>query len=39
MSNSKYEYVKSYEIHTELLKNTYIVVRIDGKGFSKYNIN
>ncbi len=35
MSKSKFEYVKSYEIQTELLKNTYIVIRIDGKGFSK----
>lgn len=36
MSKSKFEYVKDYEIHNELLKNTYIVLRIDGKGFTKY---
>ena len=36
MSKSKFEYVKDFEIHSELLKNTYIVVRIDGKGFTKY---
>ena len=36
MSNSKYEYVKQFEEHSTLLKNTYIVVRIDGKGFTKF---
>lgn len=36
MSNSKFEYVKNFEIHNELLKNTYIVIRIDGKGFTKF---
>lgn len=35
MSNSKFEYVKSFEIHNELLKNTFIVIRIDGRGFTK----
>ena len=36
MSNSRFEYVKSFEIKTELLKNTYIIIRIDGKGFTKF---
>jgi tRNA(His) guanylyltransferase len=39
MSNSKFEYVKSFEIQNELLKNTYIVIRIDGKGFTKFTDN
>lgn len=36
MSNSKFEYVKDYEIHTSLLKGTFIVVRVDGKAFTKF---
>ena len=36
MTNSKYEYVKNFEIQTKLLPETYIVVRIDGKGFTKF---
>ncbi len=36
MACSKFEYVKNYEIHNNLLLNTYIVVRIDGKGFSRF---
>lgn len=36
MSNSKFEYVKDYEIHSTLLKGTFIVVRIDGKAFTKF---
>ena len=36
MSNSRYEYVKSFENKNDLLKNTYIVIRIDGKGFTKF---
>jgi tRNA(His) guanylyltransferase len=36
MANSKFEYVKYFEIDNKLLNNTYIVVRIDGKGFTKY---
>ncbi|KAF2661984.1 Thg1-domain-containing protein [Lophiostoma macrostomum CBS 122681] len=35
MANSKYEYVRSFEQHDILLSNTWIVVRIDGRGFSK----
>ncbi|KAH7394446.1 tRNAHis guanylyltransferase-domain-containing protein [Pyrenochaeta sp. MPI-SDFR-AT-0127] len=35
MANSKYEYVRSFEQPDTLLANTWIVVRIDGRGFSK----
>ncbi|PWY92011.1 tRNA guanylyltransferase [Aspergillus heteromorphus CBS 117.55] len=35
MANSKYEYVKSFEQPDLLLPNTWIVVRIDGRGFHK----
>ena len=36
MANSRYEYVKEFEVHTTAMPNTYIVVRIDGKGFTKF---
>ena len=36
MSNSEFEYVKSFENKNDLLKNTYIVIRIDGKSFTKF---
>ena len=35
MANSKHEYVKTFEQATTLLPSTYIVVRIDGRGFHK----
>ncbi|OJJ74320.1 hypothetical protein ASPBRDRAFT_193048 [Aspergillus brasiliensis CBS 101740] len=35
MANSKYEYVKSFEQPDALLPNTWVVVRIDGRGFHK----
>ncbi|KAH8704380.1 tRNAHis guanylyltransferase-domain-containing protein [Phaeosphaeriaceae sp. PMI808] len=35
MANSKYEYVRLFEQPDNLLANTWIVVRIDGRGFSK----
>ncbi|KAH6642836.1 tRNAHis guanylyltransferase-domain-containing protein [Boeremia exigua] len=35
MANSKYEYVRFFEQPDILLSNTWIVVRIDGRGFSK----
>ena len=38
MANSRYEYVRSYEKAELLLPATYIVVRIDGRGFHKYAI-
>ncbi|KAL8765030.1 MAG: hypothetical protein Q9209_007756 [Squamulea sp. 1 TL-2023] len=41
MANTKYEYVKAFEQHSKLLPNTFLVVRIDGRGFhhlsSKYD--
>ncbi|KAL2051451.1 hypothetical protein ABVK25_008318 [Lepraria finkii] len=36
MAKSKYEYVKTFEQTTTLLPNTYIVVRVDGRGFHKF---
>jgi len=36
MAKSKYEYVKEFEEDDKLLRNVYILVRIDGKGFHKY---
>ncbi|KAF2853409.1 Thg1-domain-containing protein [Plenodomus tracheiphilus IPT5] len=36
MANSRYEYVRSFEQPDTLLANTWIVVRIDGRGFSKF---
>ncbi|KAL8858853.1 MAG: hypothetical protein Q9178_004657 [Gyalolechia marmorata] len=41
MAKSKYEYVKAFEQQANLLPNTFLVVRIDGRGFhhlsSRYN--
>ncbi|MCJ1402079.1 tRNA-histidine guanylyltransferase 1-like [Xylographa trunciseda] len=37
MANSKYEYVKTFEKSETLLPSTYIVVRIDGRGFHKFS--
>jgi tRNA(His) guanylyltransferase len=36
MACSKFEYVKKFEHHDELLLQTYTIVRIDGKGFTKF---
>ena len=36
MANSRFEYVRQFELPDPLLKNTWIVVRIDGKCFHKY---
>lgn len=36
MAKSKYEYVKGFEQHDTCLMNTFMVARIDGKGFSKF---
>lgn len=35
----RYEYVRLFEQPDILLANTWIVVRIDGRGFSKYVLN
>ncbi|RCK65494.1 tRNA(His) guanylyltransferase [Candida viswanathii] len=32
MANSKYEYVKAFEKENYLLPDTYIIIRVDGKG-------
>ncbi|KAF2758673.1 histidine tRNA 5'-guanylyltransferase [Pseudovirgaria hyperparasitica] len=37
MANSKYEYVRLFEQPDALLPNTWIVVRIDGRGFHKFS--
>lgn len=36
MACSKYEYVRKFENPITLLPSTFIVVRIDGKGFTKF---
>ncbi|KAI1342824.1 Thg1 C terminal domain-containing protein [Xylariaceae sp. FL0016] len=35
MANSRFEYVKQFEQNDYLLPNTWIVVRLDGRGFTK----
>lgn len=35
MAKSRFEYVRNFELPDPLLPNTYIVVRIDGRGFHK----
>ncbi|CAI5980114.1 unnamed protein product, partial [Closterium sp. NIES-64] len=35
MANSRYEYVKQFEQPDRLLPHCWIVIRIDGRGFSK----
>ncbi|KAI0126575.1 tRNA guanylyltransferase [Xylariales sp. AK1849] len=35
MANSRFEYVKAFEQPDILLPNTWVVVRIDGRGFTK----
>ncbi|XP_063683721.1 uncharacterized protein LOC134818207 [Bolinopsis microptera] len=36
MAKSKFEYVRLYELDDKLLKNVWMVVRVDGKGFHKF---
>lgn len=36
MAKSKYEYVKSFELEDKILPNTWIVVRLDGKNFTRF---
>jgi hypothetical protein len=36
MSDNRFEYVKHFEQPDNLLPNTWIVVRIDGRGFTKF---
>ncbi|KAH6900234.1 putative tRNAHis guanylyltransferase [Thelonectria olida] len=35
MANSKFEYVRNFETPDPLMPNTWIVVRVDGRGFTK----
>lgn len=35
MAKSRYEYVKHYEQDTQLLPRTWMLVRIDGRKFTK----
>ncbi|KAI9730750.1 MAG: tRNA-His guanylyltransferase [Cirrosporium novae-zelandiae] len=35
MANSQYEYVRNFELSDTLLPDTWIVIRIDGRGFHK----
>ncbi|KAK3830247.1 MAG: tRNAHis guanylyltransferase-domain-containing protein [Linnemannia elongata] len=37
MAKSKYEYVKEFETDDRMLRNVYVLVRIDGKGFHKFS--
>ncbi|CAH1764298.1 5488_t:CDS:2 [Entrophospora sp. SA101] len=37
MAKSRYEYVKSFEKDDSLLPNTWMVLRIDGRGFHKFS--
>lgn len=36
MANSKFEYVRQFELDDRILPNTWIVVRIDGKAFHQF---
>jgi len=36
MANSKFSYVRDFEHSNPLLPNTYIVVRVDGRGFTSF---
>lgn len=36
MAKSRFEYVKNFETDDALLPACWIVIRIDGKGFTKY---
>jgi tRNA(His) 5'-end guanylyltransferase len=36
MAKSKFEYVKNFESDEKLLPECWIVVRIDGKGFTRF---
>eukprot|EP00898_Chlorokybus_atmophyticus_P006834 jgi/Chlat1/7151/Chrsp57S06743 len=36
MANSRYEYVKQYELDDRLLPGCWVIVRIDGRGFTRF---
>jgi len=35
MANSRFEYVKNFELEDRILPGCWIVIRLDGKGFTK----
>jgi tRNA(His) guanylyltransferase len=37
MPGNRFEYVKHFEQPDNLLPNTWVVVRIDGRGFTKFS--
>ncbi|ODQ66128.1 tRNAHis guanylyltransferase [Nadsonia fulvescens var. elongata DSM 6958] len=37
MANSRFEYVKSFERESYLLPSSWIVIRVDGRGFHKFS--
>nr|AAC69946.1 hypothetical protein [Arabidopsis thaliana] len=37
MANSKYEYVKSFEVEDEVMFPNLIIIRIDGRDFSRFS--
>lgn len=37
MANSKYEYVKGFEQNDSLLPQTWIVIQVDGRGFTRFS--
>lgn len=37
MANSRFEYVKQFERENLLLPETYLIIRVDGKGFHKFS--
>lgn len=37
MANSRFEYVKQFEKENFLLPQSYIIIRVDGKGFHKFS--
>lgn len=37
MANSKYDYVKQFEQNDSCLPNSWIIIRVDGKGFHKFS--
>ncbi|KAF0700773.1 Aste57867_8726 [Aphanomyces stellatus] len=36
MANSRFEYVRHFELPDPVIRNTWLVVRVDGKGFHKF---
>lgn len=37
MANSKFEYVRHFEMADNMLPSTWLVVRIDGRGFHRFS--